>query len=117
VLLAAAFAAAGMLTDHFTSPPVEVLVIRTDQWPFCQDYGVTIQIKALDPVTIRKVTVKYFPEGTWNPQVQTRSFGGFSLRKGEVKQLVASFNYCPQRRPILRFRYTSPTIRFRTTTS
>ncbi len=106
VLLAAVFAAAGMLTDHFTSPPVEVLVIRTDQWLFCQDYGVTIQIKALDPVTIRevKVTAKFFPEGTWNPQVQTRSFGGFSLRKGEVKQLVVSFNYCPQRQvdpPIL----------------
>jgi hypothetical protein len=105
-LLAAAFAAAGMLTDHFTSPPVEVLVIRTDQWLFCQDYGVTIKIKALDPVTIRgvKVTAKFFPEGTWNPQVQTRPFGGFSLQKGEIKQLVASFNYCPQRQvdpPIL----------------
>jgi predicted nuclease with TOPRIM domain len=100
VLLAAAFAAAGMLVDRFSSPPVEVLVIRTDQWLFCQDYGVTIKIKALDPVTIRevKVTAKFFPEGTWNPQVQTRSFDGFSLRKGEVKQLVASFNYCPQRR-------------------
>jgi chaperonin cofactor prefoldin len=98
-LLAAVFVAAGMLTDHFTSPPVEVLVIRTDQWLFCQDYGVTIRIKALDPVTIRevKVTAKFFPEGTWNPQVQTRTFGGFSLQKGEVKQLVASFNYCPQR--------------------
>ena len=82
------------------------MVIRTDQWLFCRDYGVTIQIKALDQVTIRevKVTAKFFPEGTWNPQVQTRTFGGFSLRKGEVKQLVASFNYCPQRQvdpPIL----------------
>lgn len=105
-LLAAVFAAAGMLTDHFTSPPVEVLVIRTDQWLFCQDYGVTIKIKALDPVTIRevKITAKFFPEGTWNPRVQTRTFGGFSLQKGEIKQLVASFNYCPQRQvdpPIL----------------
>lgn len=105
-LLAAVFAAAGMLTDHFTSPPVEVLVIRTDQWLFCQDYGVTIKIKALDPVTIRevKITAKFFPEGTWNPRVQTKTFGGFSLQKGEIKQLVASFNYCPQRQvdpPIL----------------
>ncbi len=66
VLLVAAFAAAGMLVDRFSSPPVEVLVIRTDQWLFCRDYGVTIQIKALDPVTIRevKVTAKFFPEGT-----------------------------------------------------
>jgi hypothetical protein len=70
-LLAAVFAAAGTLTDHFTSPPVEVSVIRTDQWLFCQDYGVTIQIKALDPVTVKevRVTAKFFPEGTWNPQV------------------------------------------------
>jgi chaperonin cofactor prefoldin len=98
-LLAAVFAAAGTLTDHFTSPPVEVLVIRTDQWLFCQDYGVTIQIKALDPVTVKevRVTAKFYPEGTWNPQVQTRPFGGFSLQKGEIKQLVVSFNYCPQR--------------------
>lgn len=99
-LLAAVFVAAGTLTDHFTSPPVEVLVIRTDQWLFCQDYGVTIQIKALDPVTINKVQVvaKFFPEGTLYPETQTKPFGGFSLQKGEIKQLVVSFNYCPQRR-------------------
>jgi predicted nuclease with TOPRIM domain len=99
-LLAAVFAAAGTLTDHFTSPPVEVLVIRTDQWLFCQDYGVTIQIKALDPVTVKevRVTAKFYPEGTWNPQVlPPKTFGGFSLQKGEIKQLVVSFNYCPQR--------------------
>jgi chaperonin cofactor prefoldin len=100
VLLAAVFAAAGMLADHFTSPPVEVLVIRTDQWLFCQDYGVTIKIKALDPVTVKevRVTAKFYPEGTRNPQVQPpKTFGGFSLQKGEIKQLVVFFNYCPQR--------------------
>ena len=36
-LVAAALAWAGMLTDHFTSPPIEVWVTRTDQWLFCTD--------------------------------------------------------------------------------
>ncbi|MEZ0318585.1 MAG: hypothetical protein ABWK05_01140 [Pyrobaculum sp.] len=99
-LLVAALAAAGTLTDHFTSPPIEVLVIRTDQWLFCNDYGVTVQIKALDPVTVNgvKIVAKFFEEGTLMATVDSRSFSGFTLSKGESKQLTTSFNYCPQRR-------------------
>ena len=89
-----------MLTDHFTSPPIEVWVTRTDQWLFCTDYGVTVNIKALDPVTVNKVEikVKFFEEGTYVPTVTSRSYSGFSLAKGESKQIATTFNYCPQRR-------------------
>lgn len=67
------------------------MVIRTDQWLFCQDYGVTIQIKALDPVTVKevRVTAKFYPSGvdmgifrspksTWSPlqTPSTRFIGG-----------------------------------------
>ncbi|MEM1568985.1 MAG: hypothetical protein QXI84_10935, partial [Thermofilaceae archaeon] len=99
-LLAAALAAAGTLTDHFTSPPIEVWVIRTDQWLFCQDYGVTVQIKAMDPVTVNgvKIIAKYFEEDTLRTTVDSKSFSGFTLSKGDSKQITASFNYCPQRR-------------------
>ncbi|MEM4493294.1 MAG: hypothetical protein QXJ71_06005, partial [Pyrobaculum sp.] len=80
VLVLASLALAGTLTDHFTSPPIEVLVIRTDQWLFCQDYGITIQVKAMQPVTVSKVrvTAKFFPEGTLIPDVQPKEFPGFS---------------------------------------
>ncbi|AET33998.1 hypothetical protein [Pyrobaculum ferrireducens] len=99
VIALALIAAAGTLTDHFTSPPVEVLVTRTDQWVFCQDYGVTIQIKALQPVTVNKVEVvaKFYTEPYLVPTVDKRSFGGFSLVTGETKQLALTFNYCPRR--------------------
>ncbi|MEM4439331.1 MAG: hypothetical protein QW680_11975, partial [Pyrobaculum sp.] len=98
-LAAVVMLSAGVLTDHFTSPPVEVTVIRTDQWLFCRDYGVTITIKAMDQVSISRVEVvaKFFTEGTLVPQIQKREFGGFTLQKGASRQISVLFNYCPQR--------------------
>lgn len=99
-LLLTMLVAASTLTDHFSSPPIEVLVIRTDQWLFCQDYGITIQIKATAPVAINKVTItaKFFPEGTLVPTIQSKAYDGFVLNTGQIWQAYAVFNYCPQRR-------------------
>jgi len=71
ILLAAALVAATTLTDHFSSPPIEVVVVRTDQWLFCRDYGVGVQIKALEAVTVSRVvvTAKFLPEETLRPDI------------------------------------------------
>ncbi len=97
-VLLAALAAAGTLTDHFSTPPLEIWVIRIDQWLFCTNYGVTIQIKAMEPITVNKVevVVKFFQEDTLTVTTQKRTFAGFTLTTGEIKQLPTTFNYCPQ---------------------